>query len=239
MKELKAQIKANFENNEFETAMELNKDLLAEYETLKGKRGVSALVSYYKNQAEKNSPVETPTEEVEAPISEPVEETPAEPTEVEEETPTTEDVTETPADVTEPTSDAKEFKFTLYKAVDPVTLQKAIDADCKEMKDFCVIKEYWEQKSDDEVISSTDMFVDRDPVTLQAKGFATWDDASLAAKNVGLVSYRKKGDFGLSEEGFPVGEVYCKVTVMYIGKALAKFMNRKNGIKEIKCISIA
>lgn len=239
MKELKAQIKANFENNEFETAMELNKDLLAEYETLKGKRGVSALVSYYKKQAEKNAPVETPIEEVEASISEQVEETPAEPTEVAEETPTTEDVIETPADVTEPTSEAKEFKFTLYKAVDPVTLQKAIDADCKEMKDFCVIKEYWEQKSDYEVIRSTDMYVDRDPITLQVKGFATWDDASLAAKNVGLVSYRKKGDFSLSEEGFPVGEVYCKVTVMYIGKALSKFMNRVNGIKEIKCISIA
>lgn len=218
MKELKAQIKANFENNEFATAMELNKDLLAEYETLKGKRGVSALVSYYKKQAEKNAtPAETETEEVEAPI-------------VDE---------ETPADVTEPTSEPKDFKFSLYKEVDVETLQKAIDADCKEMKDFCVIKEYWEQKSDTEVIRSTDMFVDRDPVTLQAKGFATWDDASLAAKNVGLVSYRKKGDFGLSEEGFPVGEVYCKVTVMYIGKALAKFMNRMNGIKEIKCISIA
>lgn len=235
MKELKAQIKANFENNEFATAMELNKDLLAEYETLKGKRGVSALVSYYKKQAEKNDTLDD-TEEVEAPI---VEYTHAEHTESVEETPTTEDVTETPADVTEPTIEPKDFKFSLYKEVDVDTLQKAIDADCKEMKDFCVIKEYWEQKSDTEVIRSTDMYVDRDPVTLQAQGFATWDDASLAAKNVGLVSYRKKGDFGLSEEGFPVGEVYCKVTVMYIGKALVKFMNRKNGIKEIKCIIIA
>lgn len=239
MKELKAQIKANFENNEFETAMELNKDLLAEYETLKGKRGVSALVSYYKKQAEKNAPVETPTEEVEAPISEPAEETPAEPTEVAEETPTTEDVTETPADVTEPTSEAKEFKFTLYKDVDKEALQKALDANCKEMEDFCVIKEYWELKSDDETIQTLDMFVDRDPNTLRACGFKTRSEASEAAKKAGLASFRKKGYFDNSKEGLPVGEAYCFVGAMKIGEALAKYMNRKNGIKEIKCISIA
>lgn len=49
---LKAAIKANFENNEFSTAMELNKDLFQQYEVVAGKRSLSALVSAYRKKAE-------------------------------------------------------------------------------------------------------------------------------------------------------------------------------------------
>ena len=49
---LKAAIKANFENNEFTTAMELNKDLFQQYEVVAGKRSLSALVSAYRKKAE-------------------------------------------------------------------------------------------------------------------------------------------------------------------------------------------
>ena len=49
--DLKAAIKANFENNEFATAMELNKDLFQEYENVAGKRSLAAIVTYYRTKA--------------------------------------------------------------------------------------------------------------------------------------------------------------------------------------------
>lgn len=49
---LKAAIKANFENNEFATAMEQNKDLFAQYEKVAGKRSLTSLISYYRKKAE-------------------------------------------------------------------------------------------------------------------------------------------------------------------------------------------
>ena len=66
--DLKAAIKANFENNEFATAMELNKDLFHEYENVAGKRSLTALVGHYHKKAGATEVVEA--EESLAPVEE-------------------------------------------------------------------------------------------------------------------------------------------------------------------------
>ena len=48
--EMKAAITANFENHEFNEAMELNKDLFQEYEKVAGKRSLASLITYWKKK---------------------------------------------------------------------------------------------------------------------------------------------------------------------------------------------
>lgn len=49
---LKATIKANFENNDFETAMVVNKELFVKYEAEAGKRSLTSIINYYRKKAE-------------------------------------------------------------------------------------------------------------------------------------------------------------------------------------------
>lgn len=217
-KDLKNAIKANFERLSFESAMEANNQLLAEYETMKGKRGVSAIVAYYKKQSLKD---------------EVVEETPAP---AEEEQVNDQDVVvEKSVNETEPVSEEVP-NVSLYKSLTNEMIDNALENGGEELNEWCIIKEYWEQKSDTEVVRSVEMFVGRDPETKKTKGWNKWDDANNAAKGAGISSFRKKGDLSLSEEGYPIGEAVCMVRMARIGEALTKFKNRSNGIKEIKVI---
>lgn len=214
VKEIKAAIKANFESLSFESAMEANKDLLAEYTNIKGERSAKAIVSYYRRKES------TPAEVTEEPTSN-----------VEEQSISAEEVGSI-EDVVAPS-----FQFKIGEEIESSELVAAIENKDEALNKFCVVREYFEQVSDSETINKVEMFVERNEEVIDnGDGWTRWDDASAAAKDKGLNSYRKPGNFDLSLECLPVGEVYCKVTVMRISDALNKFYNRKNGIKCAKDI---
>ena len=93
---------------------------------------------------------------------------------------------------------------------------------------FCIVREYFKQVSDTETERSTRMFVKSD-----GTGYEKYDDGSAAAKIAGLTSFRKLGFFDKSEEGMPVGEEYCQITVMRIKKAVEKFVVGRTGVTRI------
>ncbi len=80
--EMKAAITANFENHEFNEAMELNKDLFQEYEKVAGKRSLASLITYWKKKNVSPAPAEEPTKQEEITATESQGETPKEGVEV-------------------------------------------------------------------------------------------------------------------------------------------------------------
>ena len=106
--------------------------------------------------------------------------------------------------------------LSLLHGTDPILMQ------------FCIVREYFKQVSDTETERSTRMFVKSD-----GTGYEKYDDGSAAAKIAGLTSFRKLGFFDKSEEGMPVGEEYCQITVMRIKKAVEKFVVGRTGVTRI------
>ena len=217
--DLKAAIKANFENNEFATAMELNKDLFQEYENVAGKRSLTALVSFYRKKAGATESIEqeenlTPVEEVEK-----VEEVTAEEPQKEEK-------------IEEP-----EYQFDCNEELDAVIdvdeIRELLDKGNKALNRYCIVKEYFKQVSDTERKISTTMLV-------KADGFG-WETFGEVVKALGGKkgkTERVAGSFWKSGCGLPVGEEIKKWTVFKVGDALRQFAFRQNA-SAITCVTAA
>jgi hypothetical protein len=220
--ELKTQIKVNFESMAFDEAMSANAELFKEYEEAKGKRSLTALVSYYRTKA--NATVAIEPEENLEPVSESEAaepETPAETVEAPTE--------EKPANEPEQTGEQAEEPYTFDVAAESGHLSEdhiksLIDSEHSIVNKFCVIREYFKQESDTQTIRNTRMFVKND-----GDGYERWNDARATANANGIKSYRKPGNFDLSRDGFPVGEEYCCVSVMRIKDAFGKFLFGREG----------
>ena len=198
--DLKAAIKANFENNEFATAMGLNDSMLQEYEELAGKRSAAALVSYYRKKAEEvQEPVEEPAEVEEAP-------TPAEEPAKEEE----------PEREFEMNEDRESF-------LSPDDARNLLDSENKSLKRYCIVKEEFKQVSDTEQFIQTTMIVKPD-------GFGWENFKEVVSRLGGKKgkTERKAGSFWKSKVGLPVGEEITKWTIWKIDDALKEFAFRHN-----------
>ena len=216
--ELKNQIKVNFESMAFDEAMSANAELFKEYEEAKGKRSLTALVSYYRSKA--NATVAIEPEENLAPAEA---ESPEPETSDPAETPTEEVPTEEPAN-----EEPYFFDVTADGHLSEENIKSLIDSEHSIVNKFCVIREYFKQESDTETIRNTRMFVKND-----GDGYERWNDARATANANGIKSYRKPGNFDLSRDGFPVGEEYCCVSVMRIRDAFQKYLFDREGVTKV------
>lgn len=212
--DLKAAIKANFENNEFATAMELNKDLFQEYENVAGKRSLTALVGHYRKKAGATEVVEA--EESPAPVEEV--------TITNEEVGKVEDIlpVEEPKEEEEP-----EYQFDCNEELDAIIdvdeISELLEKGNKALNRYCIVKEYFNQVSDTERKISTTMLVKSD-------GFG-WESFGEVVKALGGKkgkTVRVAGSFWKSSCGRPVGEEITKWTVFKVGDALRQFAFRQN-----------
>lgn len=211
--ELKNQIKANFESMNFDEAMTANEDIFKQYEEIKGKRSLAALVGYYRTKANATIDIEDEANlaQVDDEQEHPIENEP-EP-QVEQE-PTNEDT----------------YTFTVSGTgtFSRDNIQSLIDSENPIVNKFCVIMEYFKHESDFHTIRKTRMFVQNN-----GDGYERWNDARATANANGIKSYRKPGNFDLSHHGFPVGEEYCCVSVMRIRDAFQKFLLDRDGETKI------
>lgn len=222
--DLKAAIKANFENNEFATAMELNKYLFQEYEDVAGKRSLTALVGYYRKKSGAAEVVEAG--ESLAPVDEV--------TITNDEVGKVEDIlpVEEPKEEDEP-----EYKFDCNEDQDAIIdvdeIGELLEKGNKALKRYCIVKEYFNQVSDTERKISTTMLVKSD-------GFG-WESFGEVVKALGGKkgkTIRTAGSFWKSSYGLPVGEVITKWTVFKVGNALRQFAFRQNAsaIKNVSAL---
>ena len=131
--DLKAAIKANFESNEFATAMELNKDLFKQYEEVAGKRSLNSIITYYRvKNAEAEQPEEKVTEEV-----------------------ANTEATQEP-DYEFEMNEERESKLDI-DAVIPM-----LESGNKALRRYCIVKEEFKQVSDTEQFIQTKMIVKPD-----------------------------------------------------------------------------
>lgn len=217
---LKAAIKQNFENNDFESAMELNKAMLEEYEELFGKRGANSIVAYYRRKLDAAGQQEV--------VEEPIVEESVEATEAGsvDEAPVQEQVSEE-----EPTSSSEEaeevesapFTFVVGEPIrkDELNLVLAamVEADKEEiLSRFCILKELFKIDEESNIIRETSMFIQSN-----GQGWEKWDEAYQAQKSKELKSYRRAGSFDASNSGYPVGEEVCRVQILRIKAALSKY----------------
>ena len=216
--DLKNQIKVNFESMAFDEAMSANAELFKEYEEAKGKRSLTALVSYYRSKA--NATVAIEPEENLAPAEA---ESPEPETSDPAETPTEEVPTEEPAN-----EEPYFFDVTADGHLSEENIKSLIDSEHSIVNKFCVIREYFKQESDTETVRNTRMFVKND-----GDGYERWNDARATANANGIKSYRKPGNFDLSRDGFPVGEEYCCVSVMRIRDAFQKYLFDREGVTKV------
>ena len=207
--EVKNQIKANFETMNFEEALTANADLFKQYEKIKGRRSLVALVGYYRTKANATVAIED-----EANIA-PVEEEPE----------------QTIENMEEPEATSEEqysFDVSGIRLFNRDNIQSLIDSENPIVNKFCVIREFFKQESDFHTIRNTRMFVQKN-----GDGYERWNDARASANANGIKSYRKPGNFDLSKEGFPVGEEYCCVSVMRIRDAFQKYLFDREGTTQI------
>lgn len=212
--DLKAAIKANFENNEFAKAMELNKDLFQEYENVAGKRSLKALVGHYRKKT-----VSVDVVEAEESLS-PVEDV----TITNEEVGNVEDVL--PAD--EPKEeDEPEYQFDCNEEFDAIIdvdeISNLLEKGNKALNRYCIVKEYFNQVSDTERKISTTMLVKSDGF-----GWESFGDVVKALGGKKGKTIRTSGSFWKSGCGLPVGEEITKWTVFKVGDALRQFAFRQN-----------
>lgn len=212
--DLKAAIKANFENNEFVTAMELNKEMLQEYENVAGKRSLAALVGHYRKKAGVTEAIEeednfAPTEEI---------------TITNEEVGKVEDTlpAEEPKEVEEP-----EYQFDCNEEQDAIIdveeIKELLEKGNKALNRYCIVREYFNQVSDTERRISTTMFVNSDGF-----GWKTFGGVVKALGGKKGKTVRVAGSFWKSAYGIPVGEEITKWTVFKVGDALRQFAFRTN-----------
>ena len=222
--DLKAAIKANFENNEFATAMELNKDLFQEYENIAGKRSLTALVGHYRKKSGAAEVVEA--EESHAPVEEV--------TITNEEVGNVEDIL--PIEKPKEEEEA-EYQFDCNEEQDAIIdveeIKELLEKGNKALNRYCIVKEYFNQVSDTECKISTTMLVKSD-------GFG-WESFGEVVKALGGKkgkTIRTAGSFWKSKCGLPVGEEITKWTVFKVGDALRQFVFRKNAsaIKNVSAL---
>lgn len=201
--DLKAAIKANFENNEFATAMELNKDLFAQYEEVAGKRSLTAIVAAYRKKAGATEVVE--------------EEANLEPAEVE----------EAPTPTEEPAQEEPDYQFAADEereaTLDQNEVIAMLESGNKSLKRYCIVKEEFKQVSDTERFIQTTMIVKPD-------GFG-WENFKDVMSKLGGkkgITERKAGSFWKSKMGLPVGEEITKWTIWKIDEALREYAFRQN-----------
>jgi hypothetical protein len=221
--EIKNQIKVNFESMTFEAALSANAELFKEYEEVKGKRSLTALISYYRTKA--NATVAIEPEENLEPVNEPEAIEPEPENEPVDEPEPTNDEAETEPATEEP------YTFDVTAETGHISrehIQSLIDSEHSIINKFCVIREYFKQESDTQTIRNTRMFVKND-----GDGYERWNDARATANANGIKSYRKPGNFDLSHDGFPVGEEYCCVSVMRIKDAFQKYLFDREGATQI------
>ena len=217
--EVKNQIKANFESMNFDEAVKANQELFKQYEEIKGKRSLTALVSYYRsksksetaadNEAKSDSdavPVEENAQEVEMP-----------------------DNTDTEPE--------ESYTFDVLYGIGVFSednIRSLVESGNPIINKFCVIREFFKQESDTVTIRNTRMFVKND-----GDGYERWNDARATANTNGIKSYKKPGNFDLSNDGYPVGLECCSVSVMRIRDAFQKFLfDRKGETRLLRAESI-
>ena len=220
--DLKAAIKANFENNEFATAMELNKDLFQEYENVAGKRSLTALIGHYRKKAGATEVVEA--EENLAPV--------------EEVTITNEEVgkVEDTLPVEEP-KEEPEYQFDCNEELDAIIdvneISELLEKGNKALNRYCIVKEFFAQVSDTEQKISTTMFVKPDGL-----GWKSFTEVCQRLGGKKETTERKAGSFWKSKCGLPVGEEITKKTIWKVGDALREFAFRQNAsaITNVSCL---
>lgn len=215
MKELtiRQQVKSNFQNMGFSEAMEANKELKAEYIRFCGQRSWNSIVAAYERKAKQNTPKQTEQSiDKVAPVEQPVAEQAPE-------------VSDGKEMVSEP------FTFDTSATVgrfNNETILSLVESKEPILNQFCIVREYFKQESDTETVRNTRMFVKE-----SGEGWPLYDEASAIAKSKGLKSGRKLGFFTNSNDGFPVGEEYCQITVMRIKAALERFVIGREGVTRV------
>ena len=233
-KTIRQQVKENFQTMEFTKAMKVNNELKAEYIRVCGQRSWTSLVNaYYRKSMQPAKEIEEqPVTEETTVIEEPVIERP----EVEEsETQEQPEVEEQPTEGVENEAPANmdEVRFSPNEILDYQFIKQLVTTNAPILNQFCVIQEFFKRESDTETIRLTSMFVKSD-----GTGWKLYDEGSAAGKEAGLKSYRKLGYFDLSNDGFPVGEEYCQITVMRIKKALEKFVLNRTGVTQVTRVNV-
>ena len=216
--ELKAAITKNFAENEFDKAMELNKDLFQEYENVAGKRSLTALVTYWKKRSEDEG---IKTEGTLEPVEETI--TSEESGELEEALgiPAPEEVK-----VEEP-----EHQFILGETLDTAQIETLLERGNKALSRYCIVKEEFKQISDTERFIKTSMMVKEDGF-----GWKSFESAMGVLGGKKGITERRLGSFWRSECGLPVGEEITKKTIYKVGEALRKFAFRLNE-SAITCVT--
>lgn len=221
-KNIKERVRENFQTMEFTVAMAINEELKAEYIKEYGKRSWASLVRTYKCRAKINDATENVAKDQE------VQEQP-----IEEDVPVEQsEVVEKPAEVNDGKEAVSEtFTFDTSSNAgrfNNESIQSLIDSKDPILNQFCIVREYFKQESDTETVRNTRMFVKEN-----GEGWPLYDEASAIAKSKELKSGRKLGFFTNSNDGFPVGEEYCQITVMRIKVALERFVIGREGITRV------
>ncbi|MBQ7471836.1 MAG: hypothetical protein IJS97_05350 [Prevotella sp.] len=226
--DLKAAIKANFENNEFATAMELNKELFKEYENVAGKRSLTSLVGHYRKKAGATETIEE--ESNLAPVEETI---------TSEEVGSVEDVLGITA--TEEKKEEKveepEYQFDCNEELDAIIdteeIKELLENGNKALNRYCIVKEFFAQVSDTEQKISTTMFVKPDGL-----GWKSFTEVCQRLGGKKGTTERKAGSFWKSKCGLPVGEEITKKTIWKVGDALREFAFRQNAsaITNVSCL---
>ena len=206
--DLKAAITKNFVENDFETAMELNKDLFQEYENVAGKRSLSSLIAFYRKKSSEE-PEEIITQEDVATI----EDVPAATVEAKEE------------------EEEPEYQFVLGETLDTAAIGEMMEKGNKALNRYCIVKEEFKQVSDSEQFIKTSMMVKEDGF-----GWKSFEAATNVLGGKKGITKRTIGSFWRSECGLPVGEEITKSTIYKIGEALRKFAFRNNA-SAITCVT--
>ncbi|MBQ7472025.1 MAG: hypothetical protein IJS97_06325 [Prevotella sp.] len=222
--DLKAVIKANFENNEFATAMELNAEMFQEYENVAGKRSLTSLIGHYRKKAGATEVVEE--ESNLAPVEETI---------TSEEVGSVEDILGIPTP--EEKVEEPEYQFDCNEELDAIIdteeIKELLEKGNKALNRYCIVKEYFKQESDTEQVISTTMFVKSDGL-----GWKSFTEVCQRLGGKKGTTERKAGSFWKSGCGLPVGEEIVKHTIFKVGDALKQFAFRQNAsaIKNVSCM---
>lgn len=216
-KNIKERVRENFQTMEFTVAMTINEELKAEYINEYGKRSWVSLVKSYERKAKIKDDTENVAQEQTIEEAAPVEQP---------------EIVEQPAEVNNDKKAVSEtFTFDTSSAhgrLNNESIQSLIESKEPILNKFCIVREYFKQESDTETVRNTRMFVKEN-----GDGWTLYDEASAIAKSKGLKSGRKLGFFTNSNDGFPVGEEYCQITVMRIKVALERFVIGRNGVTRV------
>lgn len=214
-KNVKSQIRSNFQTMSFEDAVKANEVLLPEYVEAYGQRSYNSLCAYYKKHHPYNIAAE-PTSQFETDVEVPVEDT--EFKESIEPVDTTEEELTEPNEVNVQKEDAKPFAFVNMEKFDKSEIETLLKSKDQILKKKCGIVITFEVAGDFNIRRSIQMFVGNN-----GKGWDNWNDVRAFLDSHDFKNEKKLCSFSDSNANFPVGTKIVKVWGEWIGFALQRF----------------